>query len=170
MSSDEEDSGVITDGKDINNVTPNVDCLPCDKCVTNSEINVRGSVIGENASEEVTESNSNRTNGDISSTEKQTTVRKKHHVRGTSGKWTVSDLSPILASVQPTMVKATNNGEQLVKNEVNREQLTEGVGEKHGIGEKAAAPKTNIAEVKKAVNIPVIRDKDIQVGIMENNL
>lgn len=81
-------------------------------------------------------------------------------------------MRPILAGVQPTMMEVTNNGEQLVKNEENLEQLTEveaSTVEKHGIREKDAAPKTK-TEVKKVVNIPVIRDKEIQVGTMGKNL
>lgn len=194
MSTDDEDSGVISDEKEEtkerNENSGEKYCENCKKKETeNDEIssvekserniceNCKKNREGETEMmgrvKVTSEIESSGKNCDVSSVEKLTVVNLKQHVRGTSGKWAVSELRS--SDEKPAVSAESKSNKQITDSERFSEKVIKETSSEDkcrltkddtiketSIEDKGADSNTGTTVVKKVVNIPVIRDKDIQ--------
>ncbi|XP_053375009.1 probable ATP-dependent RNA helicase DHX37 isoform X2 [Mercenaria mercenaria] len=170
MSTDEEDSGVISDERDekysgeITDVKKDNEGLTdknsCDNCEKNRDINSPGVANDKHKTGKVTdESERSVVNNAGNSVGKVVFVKTKHHVRGTSGNWTVCELRTASEKEQNITENIKSKGDE---NSVNNKGVIKDTEDSSK--QKDALSKSEESEVRKVVNIPVIRDKEIQDG------
>ena len=173
MSTDEEDSGVISDDekeysggktslKNDNTATVGEgnEKDSCTNCEINRDIDIEGKEKGNDQT--VADSNAEKSvakESDSNAKENVTFVKTKQHARGTSGKWIVSELRTKVEVISEN-IKVENNTElaagkiQIPKDKSETMESTK---------PKEVVVKPEDTVVKKVVNIPVEREKEIQV-------
>jgi hypothetical protein len=175
ISTDEEDSGVISDDekehsgertlvKVENSGTDSIEKEDdsCYKCELNRGTDNEAKEKQNDKSGKVVDSNV----GNSGAKENVTIVKTKHHARGTSGKWTVSE-------IRPKKDEVTNDNKKVEKdskvNKSDTEKPTDKVKTVESIKPEETVIKSEEAVTKKVVNIPVEREKHIQVRMLFKN-
>jgi hypothetical protein len=175
MSTDEEDSGVISDDEkehsgertSVKVENSGTDSMKkeddsCYKCELNRGTDNEAKEKQNDKSGRVIDSNV----GNSGAEENVTIVKTKHHARGTSGKWTVSEIRPKKDEVIND--KKVEKDSKLVKSDI--EKPKDKVKTVESIKPEETVVKSEEAVTKKVVNIPVEREKHIQVRMLFKKL